>query len=154
MHYRNWNCCWTTEEIGSIRPNNASDNLTNTLSRACQDGGWRRFISFQLYFILRSFTVPSCFGTVSCLFLETCELSNEFVWKPNVIMRQEVLMRLVRIDYLVKQRCNSKASSIYRGIYLNKYLITTTLLLSNDVEVNPGPSTLCSTRNGTVMDGN
>lgn len=63
-------------------------------------------------------------------------------------------MKLVRIDYLVKQRCNSKASSLHHGISLDKYLLITTLLLSNDVEVNPGPSAPCTTRNGSVMDGN
>ena len=98
--------------------------------------------------------MPSCFGTVSSLFLETYELSNEFVWQPDVLMQQEVLMELVCIDYLVKQCCNSKASSIHHGISLNKYLITTIILLSNNVQVNPGPSTPCTTRNGTVMDGN
>ena len=111
-------------------------------------------LALQLYYILCSVTVPSCHGTVSSLFLETYELSNEFVWQPNILTRQEVLMKLVRIDYLVKQRCNSKASLIHHGISLNKYLTTTILLLSNDVQVNPGPSTPCTTRNGTVMDGN
>ena len=54
----------------------------------------------------------------------------------------------------MKQRCNSKACSLHHGISLNKYLLITTLLLSNNVEVNPGPSAPCSTRNGSVMDGN
>ena len=114
----------------------------------------RTLLALQLYYILCSITVPLCLGTVSSLFLEIYELSNEFVWQPNILTRQEVLMKLVRIDYLVKQRCNSKASLIHHGISLNKYLTTTILLLSNDVQVNPGPSTPCTTRNGTVMDGN
>lgn len=63
-------------------------------------------------------------------------------------------MKLVRIDYSVKQRCNLKACSLHHGISLNKYVLITTLLLSNNVEVNPGPSAPCSTRNGSMMDGN
>ena len=62
-------------------------------------------------------------------------------------------MKLVCIDYMVKQCCNSKASTIHHGISLNKYLITASIIfLSNNV--HPGPSTPCTTRNRTVMDGN
>ena len=69
-------------------------------------------------------------------------------------MRQKVLMKLVCIDYTVKQCCNSKASTIHHATSSNMYLITTIIiLLSNDVQANLGPSTPCKTRNRTVMDG-
>ena len=83
-------------------------NLTSYTNKMAVGGA---LIVLQLCYILRSFTAPSCFGTVSSLFLGTYEPSNEFVWQQNVLTRQEVLMKLVRIDYLVKQRCNSKAST-------------------------------------------
>ena len=61
-------------------------------------------------------------------------------------------MKLVRMEHLLKQRCNSEASTIHHGISLNNYLITTIILLSNDVQVNRCSSSLCKTTNGTVVD--
>ena len=91
-------------------------NLTSYTNKVAVGGA---LLVLQLCYILRYFTAPSCFGTVSSLFLGTYEPSNEFVWRQNVLTRQEVLMKLVRIEYLVKQRCNSKASTwIHHGISL------------------------------------
>ena len=68
-------------------------NLTSYTNKVAVGGA---LLVLQLYYILRPFTAPSCFGTV---------------WRQNVLTRKEVLMKLVRIEYLVKQRCNSKAST-------------------------------------------
>ena len=63
---------------------------------------------------------------------------NEYL-KPRILESVEILFRFTQYNEDCILQTKQWPTCYVRGISRNKYLITTILLLSNDIQLNPGP---------------
>lgn len=100
-------------------------------------------LALQLFCLFKLLSTPS--RRVPCY---SDEIDAQLIFygtfsSPRPFFGQEILARFTTLDF---QATNSSVKHYTKGISVKRYLFIFVLLLSNDVELNPGPNsngTLC-----------
>ena len=96
-------------------------------------------LALQYLLILRPCFLPKCTKLELNFDINLCLILDEEYLKPIILESEEILFKFTQYNGDCNLQTKQRPTCHVRGISRNKYLITTILLLCNDIQLNPGP---------------
>ena len=116
-----------------------SEELDLSLSLDVQYGIGGVLLALQFLLILRPCFLPKWTKLEFNFYINLCLIIDDEYLKPIILESEEIWFKFTQYNGDCNLQTKQRPTCHVRGISCNKYLITTILLLCNNIQLNPGP---------------